>query len=165
MKCCRRPTCLSVLGRPFVKRFALCYRTVVCPVCDVRALWPNGWTDQDETWHAGRARPWPHCVRWGLSSPAPKEAQPLPNFRPYLLRPSGCMDQYATWYGATPQPRRLCVRWRPRSIFPKKGAEPPPQFSAHFCCGQTAACIRMPLGMQVGLSPGDFNLDGDPSAP
>ena len=23
----------------------------VCPVCDVRALWPNGWTDQDETWH------------------------------------------------------------------------------------------------------------------
>ena len=21
----------------------------VCPVCDVRALWPTGWTDQDET--------------------------------------------------------------------------------------------------------------------
>jgi len=31
-------------------------------VCvDVRALWPNGWMDQDETWHAGRPRPWPHC--------------------------------------------------------------------------------------------------------
>ena len=32
----------------------------VCPVClsvcDVHALWPNGWTDQDETWHAGRPR-------------------------------------------------------------------------------------------------------------
>ena len=61
-------------GRPFVKRFALCYRSVVCPVClscpvcDVRALWPNGWTDQDETWRAGRPRPrpWPHCVRWAL---------------------------------------------------------------------------------------------------
>jgi len=30
---------LTVLGRPFVKRFALCYQTVVClsvyPVCDV----------------------------------------------------------------------------------------------------------------------------------
>ena len=23
-----------------------------CPVCDVGALWPNGWMDQDETWHA-----------------------------------------------------------------------------------------------------------------
>jgi len=62
-------------GRPFAKRFALCYQTVVClsvclsvclycpvcpvlSVCDVRALWPNGWTDQDETWHAGRTRPW-----------------------------------------------------------------------------------------------------------
>ena len=21
-----------------------------CPVCNVRALCPNGWTDQDETW-------------------------------------------------------------------------------------------------------------------
>jgi len=37
---------------------------------------------------------------------------------------------------------------------PKKGAEPP-QFSAHLCCGQTAGCIKMPFGMEVGLSPGD----------
>jgi len=47
---------------------------------------------------------------------------------------------------------------------PKKGVEPPPQFSAHFCCGRTAGCIKMPLGMEVGLSPGNFVLDGD-SAP
>jgi len=46
---------------------------------------------------------------------------------------------------------------------PKKGAEPPPQFSAHFYCGQTAACIKVPLGMEVGLSPGDFVLDVDPA--
>ena len=45
---------------------------------------------------------------------------------------------------------------------PQKGAEPPPQFSAHFYCGQTAGCIKMPLGTDVGLSPGDFVLDGDP---
>ena len=25
-----------------------------------------------------------------------------------------------------------------------------------------AGCINMPLGMEVGLSPGDFVLDGDP---
>ena len=30
--------------------------SVCLSVCDVRALWPNGWTDQDETWHAGRPR-------------------------------------------------------------------------------------------------------------
>jgi len=46
---------------------------------------------------------------------------------------------------------------------PKKGAEPPPQFSAHFYCGQTAAGIKMPPGIEVGLSPGDFVLDGDPA--
>ena len=84
-----------------------------CPVCDFGALWPNGWTDQDETWHAGRSRPWPHRVRWGPSSPCPKGAQ-LPNFGPY--------------FG-----------------------------------GQMAVWIKMPLGMKVGLGPGDFVLDGDPA--
>jgi len=34
---------------------------------------------------------------------------------------------------------------------PKKGAEPLPEFSAHFYCGQTDGCIKMPLGMEVGL--------------
>ena len=75
----------ALFGRPFVRRFALCYRTVVLSVflsvCNVGALWPNGWTDQDETWHAGRHRPWPYCVRWGPSFPSPKGAQP-PNFWP-----------------------------------------------------------------------------------
>ena len=33
----------------------------VLSVCDVGVLWPNGLTDQDETWHAGRPQPWPHC--------------------------------------------------------------------------------------------------------
>jgi len=52
-----------------------CLSSLSCPdclsVCD-SVLWPNGWMDQDETWHAGRPRPWPHCVRWGPSSPSPK---------------------------------------------------------------------------------------------
>jgi len=82
----------TVSGRPFVKRFALCYRTVVLSclclvclsvclfVCNVGVLWLNGWMDQDEIWHAGRSRPWPHCVRWRPSSPFPKGTQ-SPNFR------------------------------------------------------------------------------------
>jgi len=47
-------------------------------------------------------------------------------------------------------------------LLPKKKAEPPPKVSAHFYCGQTAGCIKMPLGTEVDLSPGDFVLDGDP---
>ena len=46
-----------------------------------------------------------------------------------------------------------------------KGGRAPPQFSAHFGCGQTAGCIKMPLGMEVGLRPGDFVLDGDSAPP
>jgi len=45
---------------------------------------------------------------------------------------------------------------------PKKGH---PQFSAHVYCGQTAVCIRIPLGTEVGLSLGDIALDGDPAPP
>ena len=32
-------------------------------------------------------------------------------------------------------------------------------FSAHVCCGQTAGWIKMPLGTEVGLGPGDIVLD------
>jgi len=53
-------------------------------VCDVRALSPNGWTDQDETWHADRPRPWTHCDRWG-SAPLPKRRAEPPNFRPMFI--------------------------------------------------------------------------------
>jgi len=34
---------------------------------------------------------------------------------------------------------------------PVKGHRP--QFSAHICCGQMAAWIKMSLGMEVGLGP------------
>jgi len=74
------------------------------------------------------------------------------------------MDQDGTWHGGRPQHRRPCdVRSGPTP--PKKGAEPPPQFLAHLYCDQTAECTTMPLGMKLGLSPGDFVLDGDPAPP
>jgi len=87
----------------------------VLSVCDVGILWPNGWMDQDETWHGCRPRPRPHCVRWGSSSPPPKVTQP-----PIL---------------------------------------------AHVCCDQTARWIKIPIGMEVGLGPGDIVLDRDPAPP
>jgi len=46
----------------------------------------------------------------------------------------------------------------------KKGAEPPPQFSAHVHCGQTAGWIKIALGTEVGLGPGYIVLDWDPAA-
>ena len=117
---------------PSAKRFVLCYRSVVrscLSVCDVCALWPNGWTDLDETWHAGRPRPWPHSVRWGPSPRPPKRGgAPYPIFDPFLFWPNGSMHQNTTWYGCGPQSRGLCVRWRPSPPFPTKGAEPPPNF-------------------------------------
>jgi len=69
----------------------LCYRTVVCPVlcvCNVGVLWPNGWMDQDETWHAGKPQPWPHCVRWVHGPLSKRRTAPL-IFGPYLLLPNG----------------------------------------------------------------------------
>jgi len=44
-------------------------------------LWPNGWMDQDDTWHVGRPRPRPHCARWGPSSPPQREGA-HPHFWP-----------------------------------------------------------------------------------
>ena len=45
----------------------------------------------------------------------------------------------------------------------KGGRAPPPIFGPCPCCGQTAAWIKMPLGMKVGLGPGHIVLDGDPA--
>jgi len=76
---------LMIFERQFAKRFALCYRTVVCHflslcrVCDVGVLWRNGWMDQNETWHGGRPQPY-HNVRWGPSLPQEKRGTALPQF-------------------------------------------------------------------------------------
>jgi len=45
----------------------------------------------------------------------------------------------------------------------ERGAEPPPaKFLAHVYCGQTAVWMKLVLGTEIGLSPGDFVLDGNP---
>jgi len=50
---------------------------------------------------------------------------------------------------------------------PQKGGGSPPtnfrRFPVHVYCGQTAGWIKLVLGMVVGLSPGDFVLDGEPA--
>ena len=102
-------------------------------------------------------------VLHGDPAPPPKKGGRAPQiFGPCLLRPNGWMDKAGTCYGGRPQSRRLCLRWGP-SPLPTKKVEPTPQFSAHFYCGQTAGWIKLVLVMEVGLSPGDFVLDGDPA--
>ena len=111
-----------------------------------------------------QASPRPHCARWGPSSPLSKKGAQTPIFGPCLLCPNGWMDGDATnWYGGRPRPKWHCVRWRFSS--PPQRGDRAPQFSAHVYCDQTAAWSTMPLGMEVGLSPGHTVLDGDPAHP
>jgi len=114
-----------------------------CPVlsvCNVRVLWPNGWTDG-------------HIVLDGDPAPPPQRST-----APIQFSANICCGQLAAWVKMPLgmelglSPGDFVLDGDPALPSPKKGAEPPPQFSAHFYCGQTAACIKM----EVGLSPGDY---------
>jgi len=126
------------------------------PIFGLFLLWPNGWMDQDATWYGGRPQPRRHCVRWG----APPKGT-APSFLPMPIlskrlhisgyhlvrRYSHSLGDIVTWGLSSP---------------PLKGHSP--QFSANVRCGHAnaAECTKMPLGMEVGLGPGDFVFDGDP---
>jgi len=60
------------------------------PIFGPYLLWPNGWMDQDRTWHGGG--PWsrPHCARWD-PAPFPKKGAEPPIFGPF------CSGQTAGW--------------------------------------------------------------------
>jgi len=92
----------------------------------------------------------------GDPTPLPKmgRSPPLPNFRPMSI-----------------VAKRLDgSRWHlVQDALCQMGTSSPPsekgralQFSAHVCCGQTAVCVRIPLGTELGLSLCDIVLDGDP---
>jgi len=91
--------CAYILsGRPFAKRFALCYLSVVClsvcPVCLWRWCIVAKRVDRSIC-HLVRGRHWPRprCVRWRPSSPPPKKGHIRPVFGPCLLRPNGRPSQ------------------------------------------------------------------------
>jgi len=48
---------------------------------------------------------------------------------------------------------------------PKRTAQQPPNFRNMYCGEMAAGWIQMPLGKEVGLSPGHTVLDGDPAPP
>ena len=70
------------------------------------------------------------------------------------------MDQDGTWYRDRPRLRDIVFDGDPVPP-PLKGHSP--KFLANVHCGQMAGWTKMPLGMAVGLGPGDFVFDGDPT--
>jgi len=115
---------------------------------------------QDATWYGGKPQPGDFVLDGDLASSRKRGRSPS-IFGPCLLRPNGWMDQDGTWRGGGPWSRPHCVTWGPSS--PQKGHSP--QFSAHVYYGQTAVCIRIPHGVEIGLSLGDIVLNGDPAPP
>jgi len=97
------------------------------------------------------------------SSPPQKGAEP-PISGPFLLWSDGCMYQDTTWYGSRPQPWRHCVRWGPSSP-PLNGQSSPNFRSMSVVAKRMTGWTKMPLGMDVGLGPGDFVFGGDPASP
>jgi len=94
------------LGRPFVKRFALCYRTVVLSVCPVSSLAPNRGQSSHFSAHVycGQTAKWimmtlgmevgvgpGHIVRDGTQLHSTIRGQSPPIFGPFLFWPNGWM--------------------------------------------------------------------------
>ena len=72
------------------------------------------------------------------------------------------MYQDETWHTGRPRPWSHCVRWAPSSPLPK-GHSPLPSIFRPYLLWPMARWIKMPLGMEVSLGPGDFVLDGFPA--
>jgi len=131
------------------------------PIFGPCLLCSNGCMYQDATWYGGRPRPKGQCVRWEPSSPSPKRGQTPPNFWPMSIAAKRLHRSRCTWYGGRPRPRPHCARWGTSSPSPKRGHSP--LIFADVYCAHTAGCIKMPLGMEVGLDPSDIVLYGDPA--
>jgi len=104
-------------GRPLVKRFALCYRSVVCLSClsvlSVTLVYCGqtvGWIKMPFPFGMAEGFGLRHTVLDGDPAPQKGHSSPL-IFGPCLLWPNGWMDQDTTWYGNMPRPRPHCVRW------------------------------------------------------
>jgi len=112
------PVCYhSVFGRPFLKQFALCYRTVflclsVCPVLSVTLVYCGqtvSWIKMKLGMDVGLGPG--HIVVDGDPASPQKGGTTLPPiFAPCLLWPNGWMGKDATSYGGRPRPRRHSVR-------------------------------------------------------
>ena len=95
-------------------------------------LGPNGWMDQDGTWHGGWPWFWPHCARWGTrSSPTKKGAERPPHFWPIFVVAKPLDESRWLWHRDWPWSKPHCARWGLSSP-PPKGDRAPPNFRPIF---------------------------------
>ena len=144
-----------VFGRTFVKRFTLCYRTVVRPVCprtvrDVGVLWPDG-LGCHLIWMLASVQATLCSMGTQLSAPK-KEGGTAHNFRPMsvVAMANGWMVQDATWYGGIGLGLGHIVL-DGDSAPPKRGTAAP-TFRPMSIVAKRLDGSRMPLGTEVGLS-------------
>ena len=143
-----------------VRCLSVCH---VCPVCLSGLVYCGQTVGQIKLKLGMQVGLGPGHIVLGGDAATPPQRGIAPNFRPISvaakwLHGSRC---HSAWSEASAQ-ATLC-RWGPRSP-PQKGGGAP-KFSAHVYCDQTARWIKMVLGMEIGLSQGDFVLDGDPPPP
>jgi len=92
-----------------------------------------------------------------------------PIFGPCPLWQNGWMDQGGTWHGDGPWSRTHCAR--ASQLSSQKGGEAPsPIFSPfvfwpYLVRPNMAGWMKISLDMEVGISPGNFVLHGDPAHP
>jgi len=139
---------MRFFGRPFVKHFAVCYRTVaclsVCPVQSVLSVLSVTLVCCGQT--VGRIK-MKLGLQVGLSpghivldgDPGPplclhQSARALPIFGPYLWWPNWSMDQDATWWEGSPSD--IVLDADPALPSPKRMHSP--QFLAHVHHAQMA---------------------------
>ena len=114
----------QVFGRPFIKRFVLCYWTVVLSVSlsvlSVMLMYCGQMIGRIKMKLGMQVGLGPGHIVFNGDPALPLQkkvgtAHPASIFSPCLLWPNGWMDQDATWYGIRPQLRPHCVRREPSS--------------------------------------------------
>ena len=117
------------IGRPFVKRFAVCHPTClsVCPVCNVGVYCGQtvGWMKMKLGTEVGLG-PGQIVLDGNPASPQ-KSGTQQPHFSAHVLWPNGWMNQDATWYGGRSRPRPHC-QMGTQFLPPTKGGTAPANF-------------------------------------
>jgi len=92
----------------------------------------------------------------GSHLPTPKGCR-TPIIAPFLKWQNGWMHQDALGMQVDRGPVHVVLGGDPAP----PGLSPPKKISARVYCGQTAGWIKIRVGTEVGLSPGDFVFDWD----
>jgi len=111
----------------------------VLSVCNVGVVvWPNGWMDQDETWHVG-PRPWPQCAMMKTQLSFGQRGTTPSQFSAHQFSVHVYCGQMAGWM-KTPLgtevdlgPSHTVLHGDPAAL-PRKWHNSP-VFSAHVYCG------------------------------